>query len=93
MAWHTPVAQLTPPTKVGDMQDMTVLQSKPCRDSEGSYPGFVALVRRDEAPFSGQEFATILVYFNDDSGRWSACWGHYDLSFDDAEADFVVRST
>jgi hypothetical protein len=46
----------------------------------------VVLVKRDRATFDGREYST------HEFGNGGFFWGHYDLTADEARADYVKRS-
>ena len=85
---HPLIATLTVPDSinVGVIRD-----SLPMPDGDGRYPAVHALIERDADQYGARRFATSVVYFNDDTGHWGACWGRYDMTLAEAAADLTER--
>jgi len=90
---HTPIAELTRPTRVPGVSDAVIIASRNLPDEDGLYPSFVALAKRDYPPFPSRAYSTHLVYFVDDGNvnEWLSASGHYEMSQESAYADYLRR--
>jgi hypothetical protein len=59
-------------------------------DKEGYDPGFIVVCFRGDLD-EEDAWSTHVAYLPDYGDRWLASWGHYDMSADEAKADFFER--
>jgi hypothetical protein len=91
---HTPIGQLDKPARLALIG--TIIATANLPDRAGNYPGMVVIAEHsepaDEVP---RRFSTHVMYWVDDrSGsepNWAATNGHYDLTLQQAWADFYQR--
>jgi hypothetical protein len=59
-------------------------------DREGQSPGFIVVAFRGDLPEEAA-WSTHIAYTRDEGATWLATWGYYDMSADEAKADFFER--